>query len=221
MIAVVFALEFEAAEFVACLGRRLRVESIVLGITGERAAAALAKELEGKTPSLVVSAGFGGGLVPGSKPGDVYVGSNVSDPSALACIAARGFPAVPFATAAGVLETSAQKLAFGRETGAVVGDMETSHLAAICAARGIPFLGVRALSDVAEGDLPVPGSVLIDPETNRPSPGALFRHVFTHPTAAPGVKRLVSDCAVARRSLADALLDMLPDLLRPGVQGRR
>lgn len=217
MIAVVFALEFEAAEFVSRIGRRLRVEPVVLGVTGEKAAAAAEKALAGKRPSLVISAGFGGGLQPGLKTGDVFAGSNVSSPAMLERLAQRGWGCVPFATAPGILETSADKCAFGKASEAVVGDMETSHIAALCKARSLPFLAVRALSDVAEVDLPVPAAVLIDPRTGRPSPAALFRYTFSHPASLPGVKRLISDSVTARRALASALLDALPDLLRPGV----
>ncbi len=216
MIAVVFALEFEAAEFVSRIGRRLRVEPVVLGVTGEKAAAAAEKALAGKRPSLVVSAGFGGGLQPGWKAGDVFAGSNVSSPVLLDRLAHRGWKCVPFATAPDILETSADKLAFGQASGAVVGDMETAHIATVCAARSFPFLAVRALSDVAEVDLPVPATVLIDPRTGRPSPASLFRYAFSHPASFPGVKRLISDSVAARRALALALFDALPDLMRPG-----
>lgn len=215
-IAVVFALEFEAATFIPQLGRRLNADVWVLGVTGSRAAEALDRRFARSRPSVVISAGFGGALVDDLCAGDIVVASNFSDPRLLAALS-QHWRRGGLATSDSILQTAAEKLELGRSTGAIVGDMETAHLAGVCTAAGVPLLGVRAISDTATEDLPVPADALISPMTGRPDPAALFRHLFTHPKDALGFRRLLEAAHLARNNLTSALDTMVSELLRaPG-----
>jgi len=215
MIAVVFALEFEAADFVASSARRLCVDVWRLGVTGHRAASAFERELAIARPSLVVSAGFCGALQPGISVGEVFVGGNYTSPGLLR-IAAE-FPRIrvgELVCVPHVLETGESKSRLGHSSGATIADMETAHLFDICVQKRIPFLSLRAVSDVCEEDLPVPGDVLIDPQTGRPAPAILFRHMLKNPKAAFGLNRLISNSKLARANLSSALQEITPRLLR-------
>ena len=52
------------------------------------------------------------------------------------------------------LRTAGQKLSHGNETGALVATMEDYWLGQACARRGVPFLSVRSVLDVATQELP-------------------------------------------------------------------
>ena len=221
MIAVVFALEFEAADFVARYGRRLSVDVWILGFTGRRAAEALERRLKDQTPELIVSAGFGGSLQPGYPIGKVVLGTNFTDTRCADVLGgAESLASGAFVTSPDILVSAQQKRALGESTGACVGDMETAHIAEICRARGIPLVAIRSISDTCEEDLPVPGDVLVNPATSRPDPALLFRYLFKHPRAAMGMKKLVENAHCARRTLAVTLQEILPRLARPANVSR-
>ncbi|MDX2082182.1 MAG: hypothetical protein SFU53_15465 [Terrimicrobiaceae bacterium] len=215
MIAIVFALEFEAAEFTADPQRRMRVEVWPLGVTGHRSAHALERRLEIGAPELIVSAGFAGALQANVPVGTIVVGANFTDAGILDAL--RECPdllAGDLVTVTSILSSAEAKRRLGEETGALAADMETAHLHDIAKREGIPFLSLRGISDSMEQDLPVPGPVLLNPATSRPDPGALFAHLFRNPKASLGFKKLLSDARLARRQLSEALDRILPILLR-------
>lgn len=215
MIAVVFALEFEAAEFTTDPQRRLKVEAWPLGVTGHRSAQALERHLEIARPELILSAGFAGALQPDVPPGTVVVGSNFTDPVVMDAL--RECPnllAGDLVTVTSILSSADAKRKLGAESGALAADMETAHLHDIAKREGTPFLSLRAISDSVDQDLPVPGAILLNPATSRPDPAALFSYLFKNPKASLGFKRLISDARLARHELTQALDRVLPILLR-------
>lgn len=215
MIAIVFALEFEAADFVASSAKRLCIDVWQLGVTGHRAAGALERKLAVVRPSLVVSAGFCGALQPEVPVGAVFVAQNFTTPSVLDELGE--IPGILRADAVcvpDVLATAESKSRLGRSTGAAIADMETANLFEICADHEIPFLSLRVVSDVCNEDLPVPGDVLIDPQTGRPAPALLFRYLLKNPQASWGLNRLIKNSKLARANLSAALHRCTPGLLR-------
>lgn len=218
MIAVVFALEFESAGFRAMQARGLCSQVWTLGVTGERAANALQRFLANQKPSVVLSAGFSGGLQPGLRIGDLIIGRNYTDSGLLQQLGTQTrFLIGDIVTAREILETSVQKLEMGRKTGALAGDLESAHLQTVCQAAGVPMLSVRSISDTAEADLPLPAQVLVNPQTGRSDPSLIFQYLFRHPSKAAQFAALVRDARTAQRSLGAALHDIvLPCLLRPG-----
>lgn len=212
MIAVVFALEFEGADFVAATARRMCVDVWYLGVTGQRAAAVFEAKLATQKPALVVSAGLAGALTDGVGVGDVFIGANETSPFLLDLL-----PAIPRAnllTSSDVVSTVEEKRRLGVETRSDIVDMETSHLSRICADSRIPLLSLRAVSDNCAEDLPLPGNVLIDPRTGRPAPDLVFKHLLKNPRSALGLKRLVTNSKMARKHLSEHLNEILPVLLR-------
>lgn len=128
MIAVLFALEREAAPFRRAIGSRRDVVVGVSGI-GRSAANRAAKRLLERRPSFVIAAGFCGALTSSLKVGDV-----VKSPHIL--------------TVDHLVSDPAEKCRLSASHDAV--DMESSAVEAVCAEAGVPFLAVRAVSDTAD-----------------------------------------------------------------------
>lgn len=215
MIAIAFALEFESAFFQAKHDARLRVAIWLLGAMGLRAAELLEQRLAKNKPQLVISAGFAGGLQPDIQTGDLIIGQNYTDPDILARLSlGKDWKVGDVATEDAIIERGADKVRLGKTTGALAGDLETAHFAKICTAHDVPMLSVRCISDGPDDDMPVPAHVLLNPETGRPEPLQLFRHLLAHPTSVRGFNRLLKNAKNAQARLAVGLDELLPQLLR-------
>ncbi len=217
MIAFVFALEFESAAFRATQSPQLCVEIWNLGVTGAHSAEVLRRRIAINRPEIIVSAGFSGALDPDLELGAIVIGKNYTDPDLFRVL--RAFPQYrtgSIVTAPHILETSAAKKELAASSGALAGDLESGHLHSVCLEVGIKMLSVRTISDTLQQDLPVPADILINPETGKTDPAAIFRYLFTHPAKAAQFARLVTGAKVAQQSLAKALGEILPALLRQG-----
>jgi len=191
---------------------RLGGREVVIVHSGMGMASATARIesfLEGQRPSAWIAAGFGGALEAKLGIGDIVVAENFSDPALLAAIS--GLPAHrgSLVTVKNVMETVEQKKDLGRHTGALAVDMETAAIHRLCAARGIPVLAIRAISDTAGEDLPVPATVWFDAGRQRPRPGALVWHLLTHPRWISRFVHFVRGINRARASLTDFLMATL------------
>ena len=215
MIAIAFALEFESACFRARHDPRLRVGVWLLGEMGLGAAKNLDKRLGDTKPALLISAGFSGGLQPGLEAGDLILGENYSDSDIVAKLDLDDrWHVGSVTTAERILEKAEDKKSLGMHTGCLAGDLETAHLALVCAARGLPMLSIRCISDPVEEDLPIPADVLLSPRTGRPDPLALFRYLIGHPSSAAGFNQLLKNSRVAQDQLAKGLEEILGQLIQ-------
>jgi len=177
--------------------------------------------IEKARPEAIVSAGFSGALQPGLELGTIVVGENFSDPQIVRAIPPHcDFRAGPTITVPEILETVAAKKTLGESSRALAVDLESEHLYRVCLDAGIPMLSVRAISDTLEQEIPLPGSVLLDPATGRPDPVAIFHHLFKHPSQAPQFAKLVGNARVARQKLATALGIIVPALLKSNSGNR-
>ena len=211
MIAIVFALEFESAVFCARHDSRLRVAVWQLGAMGQGAAGNLERKLADNRPSLVISAGFAGALQSDLAAGDLVIGKNFTDPAIFARLnLGPGWHVGDIHTAAAIIERAEDKRSLARETGCVVGDLETAHIARVCAEQDIPMLALRCISDTADED----SRTLWNPATGRPEPLQLFRHLIANPSSVSGFKKLLKNAKTAQKSLARGLEELLPQLLR-------
>jgi len=217
MMTIVFALEFESAGFRARLEPRLCVSVWTLGVMGRRSAPALQNLLARHRPALVVSAGFSGALREGMPVGTIVLGGNFTDPHLLNSLPLpAGILVGKVVTADHILETPSAKAEFAaRSGGALAADLESAHLHQVCLSAGVPMLSIRCISDSFAQSIAIPGSVLMDPETGRANPQAIFQYLFRHPGKAPDFARLVRDAKTAQSALANALKSLLPALLQP------
>jgi len=137
--------------------------------------------LEKQTPEAWIAAGFGGALSVQLNIGDIVLAENFSDPGLLQMAEPIKCLKGALVTVKEVMETAEKKKDLGRHTGAIVVDMETAAIHRLCTARGVPVLAVRAISDTACQDLPVPGAVWFNVRKQRPRPVRLVFHLLTHP----------------------------------------
>ncbi len=214
MIAITFALEYESAAFRARHTLRLRESVWILGVMGRPAGDALRKRLDAQRPDLVLSAGFAGALQSGIQAGDLILGLNHSSPEIAAQIKLPArWRAGDVLTEEAIIEQGAEKRRLGETTGALAGDLETAHLAAVCFNLGIPMLSVRSISDTIDDDMPVPSVILLNPATGRPNPMGLFKHLIRNPGCIPSFNKLLKNARAAQFSLAAGLEELLPQLL--------
>ena len=142
----------------------------------------------------------------------MVVVENFSDPALLAATASLPAWRGALITTKQVIQTVEQKKDLGRHTGAIVVDMETAAIQRLCAPRGIPMLSVRAISDAATQDLPVPASVWFDTARQRPRPVRLVLYLAAHPGRIAPFARFVGGVNLARRRLTAFLLAALATL---------
>ncbi len=215
MIAIAFALEYESAVFAAKQARQLRVATWLLGSMGTGAAHILAKKLAKTKPRMVISAGFAGGLQPGLAVGDLVLGLNYSDPRiASKLVLGPRWHRGDVLTESAIVEKSADKRRLGEKSGCVAADLETAHLARVCAENQVRMISLRCISDAVDDDMPVPAAVLLNPQTGRPDSLGLFRHLIGNPASVLGFNKLLKNARAAQIGTAEGLAEVLPQVLR-------
>jgi uridine phosphorylase len=131
--------------------------ALEIACVGLRASQLLTRTAELRAFDVVISAGACGALAPGLGAGDLVVPELVVDATGRRFTAAslRRLPATgTLLTVADVVETAAQKSRLWLETGARAVDMESAHVLAWAAERGIPGAVIRGVSDGAERGVP-------------------------------------------------------------------
>lgn len=219
MISLVFALEYESAAFRRAQSEQMCISLWHLGVTGERSANALKRRLATNRPTMIVSAGFGGALRDDMPLGALIIGANYTAPDILRHLKTpQGSHVGDIATASKILETASERKQLAARTGAVVGDLETAHIYGICKLCDIPMLALRSISDTVDQKMPVPASILINPQTCKPDPFALFSYIFRHPGKMRDLVKLIHGARVAQQTLAEGLEIIIPQLLRMKLQ---
>jgi adenosylhomocysteine nucleosidase len=150
------------------------VALLALGVGKECARIAAEMTIRCYRPDLVISAGFGGGLQPVVRDGDIVIGTEVLDLREDNGCEVRWRSEHPLApheelravdgdarihfgkilTADEMVLRSDTKVRFGKSTGALAVDMETSAVAAVTAAHDTQMLAVRCITDNDHEDLP-------------------------------------------------------------------
>jgi adenosylhomocysteine nucleosidase len=84
--------------------------------------------------------------------------------------------------------------------GVIAVDMETGSVAAVCAARGVPWSTVRAISDRAEdGDAEMPGLAHSD---GTPNAAAILKYFARHPGRIPYMLKVGKGSVLAAKNAA-------------------
>src|SRR2546423_2504768 len=220
MIAVTFALPAESSAFVRRLKETRRERATARGLVGnstvsvvhtgvgvpecsKRLAGFLAKE----TPRVLISSGFCGGTSDDVAPSDLIIAENYSD-AELARGAQRELADAivgKLYSANRVVDPTVDRYALGREFGAIAIDMETEMIARLCAARAIPLLSLRVVSDSPAAPFSAPPEVLFDLETQRTKFSHLLGHLLREPAATIRLLKFSRQILSARVRLAEAL----------------
>jgi adenosylhomocysteine nucleosidase len=168
--------------------------------------------LETHSPALWIAAGFAGALSSDLRIADIVAVNNFSDPTQFAHIASIPARAGALITTKHVVETAEQKKDLARHTGAIAVDMETAAIHRLCAARDIPVLAIRSISDIATQDLPVPARVWFDTAKQRPRPLPLLWYLALHPRRILPFARFVRGIGRARSTLTSFLVAAIQSL---------
>jgi adenosylhomocysteine nucleosidase len=189
------------------------------GIGDARARVASSRIMDTWPLDLAVSSGFACAMT-SAAIGDLLIGTEVifrgsslssSEPARPICctqpqtvVAIRAARAAGlsarsgrFATASRVLWRAGEKREAATQTGAIGLDMESAAVGEAAAARGVPFLVARAVSDLLDEDLPLDFNVLL-------RRGGWARGVvacLVRPSALVGLARLRTQAALASASM--------------------
>ena len=186
---------------------------VVMTATGDgpkRAASGAAVFLERHRPSAVIGAGLGGGLSPVLAVGEIVASRRVRfevgdvanpDPGLLErALGAGARPATLITVHRPAVSTAAKSaLAGGGSDDLLVVDMESAAWAREAAARGIPYVVLRAVSDTAEEALPafLDAAVGTDGSIRR---GEVARRALVEPSSwgtLLRMRRRLHDCSTA------------------------
>ncbi|MGA2053184.1 MAG: hypothetical protein ABSH19_07725 [Opitutales bacterium] len=248
MIVILIPSHFEAKDFLAglesrrkwragaadCFSGRAGDEDVVVGIIGmgpphaaKRAHAVInewkmenGKWKNGMEPIRgVILCGFAGGLKPGLKRGEIFVtaGAEYFLPH---LPETERPPVAKLHTAEAVAATGAAKAELFARTGAWLVDMEQADIARVAAAAGLPFVGLRIVSDEAHEDLP---HDLLSRAYNQAegeyTPLKLAGHLTRNPFRARRLASFVRPLPPVRKRMSDHLHRWLkltgPKLFRP------
>ena len=184
----------------------------VSGIGCAAAASAAVKLIEAGATALI-SWGMAGALDPKLTAGAVCVPSEVigtdggrfaaaqhwREPVAALIGARQPVAGGTLLTSAQAIDTAAAKQAAHRKTGAAAVDMESSAVAQVAAAHGLPFIVVRVIVDAA-GDA-VPRTVVAASRAGRVRIARLILGLVIRPTDIAPLLRLARRYRIATRSL--------------------
>jgi nucleoside phosphorylase len=234
MIAVTFALPAESSAFVRKL-TNIRRDGFVLhgelahqtstlerqtlcvlhtGVGASECRKRLSIFLENERPRLLISSGFCGGTRDKFSPGELFVAENYSDAELRdrACAILPALTAGKLFSADEVVDPANDRYDIGQEHDAIAIDMETHTIAGMCAAKNIPMLALRVVSDSPAAPFPAPRNVLFDVEAQRTRFSKLFAHLARDPVAAVRLAKFSKQIAIARDNLAKALCAVLAAL---------
>jgi len=195
------------------------VTVLLTGVGAQRAGRRVTRWLkQGERYDAVISSGFGGGLRKSLNVGDVVAAGTVTcepfDPSARAgriessralmefaeaCSARR---VDRFYTVAHVISTAAEKRALGESADVV--EMESFDVMLAAKQEGIPSIGIRAVSDVVDEDMPLDMADILT-EDGRVSVSRVLGQAMLRPQAVPGLMRLGKQSKQAAGALASFL----------------
>lgn len=229
------ALPREAARLRAAVPALGPAHLTVTGMCPESASTAAARTLAsavtpGASPTVVLALGVCGALDHGVALGEVIVGEAVVWAGGPGRAGERGVTfrcdarlveaARAAALAAGVtvrsgrlastdhmLLTAAEKGALGSASGCVAADMESAAIARAAADARLPFLALRAVSDLATEDLWSDLPRIVTPWGGLHARGLV--HVLLHPSRIPGLNRLRRQTNQALENLARVLRGLL------------
>jgi hopanoid-associated phosphorylase len=186
------------------------LRAVIGGGDPSHLAALLAEQGEGAV--AVLSFGIAGGLDPALAPGDLVVATRVRGPRgawqadlgwAAALARATGARLGVVAGATAVVADPAAKRALRLATGALAVDLESEAAAAFAAARGLPFVALRAIADTAEETVPAAAAVGLTRD-GRPAPGRVMLALLRRPGDLPALLQVARRARTALEALRQA-----------------
>jgi len=214
MIAVTFALPIESSDFRRVLDDHHREVTVLhTGVGAEVCRKRIGPFLDTQRFDFLISSGFAGGVAPSLGVGDLILAENFSDPALLGRAREALISHVAkLATADRIIESPVEREQFARQHSAAAVDMETEWVARACAARKIPMLSLRVISDTAAAPFPAPPTVLFDLGRQKTDGLKLTAYLACHPFGVVRLMRFARQIAFARANLAAALSVLVREL---------
>jgi len=226
MIAVTFALPAESAGFLRCLTNKTfierhgvrvirgridhrTIEVLHTGVGEKVCAQRVGKFLQDQQFDRLISTGFAGALNDHLQIGDLVLAKNFSTVELSETHASlSGLPShvANLLTVSALIDSPEERNKLALTSGALAADMETRFIARACAARGIPLLSLRVISDTPGELFPASADVLFDIERQRIPIPKLVRYFLVHPNRIPQLIRFARRITLARKILTDALV---------------
>jgi len=223
--AVTFALPAESSEFLRrldnklCTGRNAiriirgtlddrEIEVLHTGVGEKVCRQRVGKFLKNQQFEFLISAGFAGALNDQLHSGDLLLARNFST---VDLTERQSFSSLPIhqadlLTMAALIDSSEERNEIARSTDAAAVDMETEFIARACAEHGIPLLSLRVITDTPREPFPAPVHVLFDIAKQRTDLPKLAAFFLAHPNRIPRLAQFSRRIALARKTLADALV---------------
>lgn len=168
-------------------------------------------------PSLLLSAGFCGGLRPEIGLADIIIGSQVvrntgsfpADPFLLET-ASSAFKTIGCPVHVGTILTvdevitSADGMQGRAEPEIIAVEMESAHLAEAAQRHGVPFLAIRVVSDTPSAPWATEGRHFLKPDGHL-NTASLAASLFRHPSRIPRLLHVASRLRPATRQLAQGI----------------
>jgi hypothetical protein len=164
-------------------------------------------DLSGQAVAGIIMAGLAGALDPDLKVGDVVVDQSSTWRGSKVALKKVWFHGVDR-----VITTPEEKTQLFGQTGASVVEMENEAVKRAAKAYGIPFLGIRAISDTAAESINPAVLDFID-EYGKVRMGALVGGVARHPFLIKEMRRLSKSSQIALAALGKAVRE----IIGPGV----
>src|SRR5262249_47542941 len=197
----------EARFFQRLAQGRSEVRVLLTGMGYRNAERVLRSLLESTRPSLVVSAGFAGGLKSGLARGTVLF-ANTADATLKKALLAAGAEPGQFHFAKRVVTRAVEKERLYQDTRADAVEMESQTICAVCREHQVSSIAVRVVLDTADEDLPLDFNGLLTPD-ERIDLRKLVQAVIKRPARIPALLRLGKQSEIAARRLGEVLGQVL------------
>ncbi|MEM1156755.1 MAG: hypothetical protein AAF649_04490 [Verrucomicrobiota bacterium] len=230
MLVIAFPTEFEAHDLlklvekkekrvidgVTCFAGYVEERAVMIPIIGIGPTAAsycteaLLKNLQIK---VFILAGFAGAITPELERGQILVIKDYSAQSLINYLKlVPGFDIGQVHPVMEVVSSAEEKKRLGEETGCQMVDMETAYVAHMVASAGIEFLGVRAISDLVDEDIPNDALAAgYDHEKSKTTPFKMFGFLARHPKQIKPLKEFVSPLPEVRKKLTDFVVTLIKE----------
>ncbi len=231
MIAVTFALPAESSAFLRRLSSKSRsrrqgirticgkiddrtIEILHTGVGEKTCRQRIAHFLRDREFDCLISAGFAGALNDKLHTGDLLFAENFSTVRLNEMRSTGNSPIhrADLLSGPSIIDSIEARQRIAETTGAAAVDMETEFIARACAEHGIPLLSLRVISDTPSEPFPGPSKVLFDLERQRTHVRKLATFFLAHPKRVPRLVQFARRTARARKTLANALVEVVRNL---------
>ncbi|MFZ5807510.1 MAG: hypothetical protein ACOY3I_09940 [Verrucomicrobiota bacterium] len=228
MLAVGFPTRYEAEDFfktvthvqaapmgeMICFTAKLNEAELVIAILGmgtSNAAKHARAVCEKFSVEFFILAGFGGALTPALKRGQILLAQECASEETMTDIKLlAGFDVARLHTSEKLITTAEEKSKLAASTGCQFVDMETAAVLPVAQEFGAELISVRAISDLADEDLPA--DVLersYDFIRAKETPARLAFYLLTHPHRISSLTHFLKPLPSVRKRLTNFLVELI------------